>query len=160
MRHISRTHNVNLDWLFDRINLDPKIQIKYANTSQQRADIFTRGLFNRDKWLQLTQLFNFMTQHVHSCSRSWYSRLYGRKTRRCLSVCQNLSQKALPPNKSRCVICALRVTNHKVRHQTRPILCRSQQRKVLCKMQTEVNHKMMYKRRTYMDCLAPRDRLR
>ena len=27
MRHVSRTHRVALDWLFDRINLDPKIQI-------------------------------------------------------------------------------------------------------------------------------------
>ena len=29
MRHVTRTHRVALDWLFDRINLDPKIQIKY-----------------------------------------------------------------------------------------------------------------------------------
>ena len=29
MRHVSRTHRVALDWLIDRINLDPKIQIKY-----------------------------------------------------------------------------------------------------------------------------------
>ena len=28
MRHVTRTHRVALDWLFDRINLDPKIQIK------------------------------------------------------------------------------------------------------------------------------------
>ena len=28
MRHVSRTHSVALDWLFDRINSDPKIQIK------------------------------------------------------------------------------------------------------------------------------------
>ena len=28
MRHVSRTNRVALDWLFDRINLDPKIQIK------------------------------------------------------------------------------------------------------------------------------------
>ena len=28
MRHVSRTHRVALDWLFDRINLDPKTQIK------------------------------------------------------------------------------------------------------------------------------------
>ena len=27
MRHVSRTHRFALDWLFDRINLDPKIQI-------------------------------------------------------------------------------------------------------------------------------------
>ena len=26
MRHVSRTHRVALDWLFDRINLDSKIQ--------------------------------------------------------------------------------------------------------------------------------------
>ena len=32
MRHVSRTHRVALDWLFDRINLDPKIQIKKSTT--------------------------------------------------------------------------------------------------------------------------------
>ena len=32
MRHVSRTHRVALDWLFDRINLDSKIQIKYIDT--------------------------------------------------------------------------------------------------------------------------------
>ena len=30
--HVSRTHRVALDWLFDRINLDTKIQIKYIDT--------------------------------------------------------------------------------------------------------------------------------
>ena len=34
MRHLSRTHRVALDWLFDRINLDPKIQIKYIDTKK------------------------------------------------------------------------------------------------------------------------------
>ena len=32
LRHVSRTHGVALDWLFDQINLDPKIQIKYIDT--------------------------------------------------------------------------------------------------------------------------------
>ena len=31
MRHVSRTHSVALDWLFDRSNLDTKIQIKYVD---------------------------------------------------------------------------------------------------------------------------------
>ena len=44
MRHVSRTHRVALDWLFDRINLDPKIQIKYIDTENQLADILTRGI--------------------------------------------------------------------------------------------------------------------
>ena len=32
MRHVSRTHRVALDWLFDRINSEPKIQIRYVDT--------------------------------------------------------------------------------------------------------------------------------
>ena len=48
MRHVSRTHRVALDWLFDRINLDPKIKIKYIDTKNQFADILTKGNFTRD----------------------------------------------------------------------------------------------------------------
>ena len=44
IRHVSRTHIVALDWLFDRINLDPKIQIKYIDTKNQLADILTKGV--------------------------------------------------------------------------------------------------------------------
>ena len=43
MRHVSRTHRVALDWLFDRIKLDSKIQIKYIDTKNQLADILTEG---------------------------------------------------------------------------------------------------------------------
>ena len=50
MRHVSRTHRVALDWLFDRINLDPKIQSKYIDTKNQLADILTEGNFTRDEW--------------------------------------------------------------------------------------------------------------
>ena len=32
MRHVSRTQRVALDWLFDMITLDPKIQIRYIDT--------------------------------------------------------------------------------------------------------------------------------
>ena len=50
MRHVSRTHRVTLGWLFDRINLDPKIQIKYIDTRNQLADILKKGNFTRDEW--------------------------------------------------------------------------------------------------------------
>ena len=43
MRHVSRTHRVALDRLFDRINLDAKIQIKYVDTEHQLADIMFKG---------------------------------------------------------------------------------------------------------------------
>ena len=62
MRHVSRTHRVALDWLFDRINLDPKIQIKYIDTKNQLADILTKGTFTRDEWnhfLNLVDISHF-----------------------------------------------------------------------------------------------------
>ena len=57
-RHVSRTHRVTLDWWFDRINLDPKIKIKYIDTENQLADILTQGNFTRDEWNHLLCLFN------------------------------------------------------------------------------------------------------
>ena len=64
MRHVSRHHRVALDWLFDRINLDPKIQIKYIDTKNQLADILTEGNFTRDEWNHLLCLLNI--SHVSS----------------------------------------------------------------------------------------------
>ena len=58
MRHVSRTHRVALDWLFDRINLDPKIKIKYIDTKHQFEDILTKGKFACDEWNHLLCLFD------------------------------------------------------------------------------------------------------
>ena len=55
---VSKTHRVELDWLFDRINLDPNIQIKYIDTKNQFADILTKGSFTRDEWNHLLCLFD------------------------------------------------------------------------------------------------------
>ena len=68
MRHVSRTHRVALDWLFDRINLDPKIQIKYIDTKNQLADNLTKGHFTRDEWNHLLCLFNISHFSSTVCS--------------------------------------------------------------------------------------------
>ena len=68
MRHVSRTHRVALDWLFDRINLEPKIQIKYIDTKNQLADILTKGNFTRDEWNHLLCLFNISHFSSTVCS--------------------------------------------------------------------------------------------
>ena len=67
MRHVSRTHRVALDWLFDRINLDPKIQIKYIDTKNQLADILTKENFTRDEWNHLLTLLNISHFSSTSC---------------------------------------------------------------------------------------------
>ena len=68
MRHVSRTHRVALDWLFDRINLDHKIQIKYIDTKNQLADMLTKGNFTRDEWNHLLCLFNVSHSSSAECS--------------------------------------------------------------------------------------------
>ena len=45
MRQVSRTHRVALDWLLDRINLDPKIQIKCRHQTPTRR-LFDKGQFH------------------------------------------------------------------------------------------------------------------
>ena len=60
MRYESRTHRVALDWLFDRINLNTKIKIKYVDIKNQLADLLTKGSFTSDEWCNLLRLFNIM----------------------------------------------------------------------------------------------------
>ena len=74
MRHVSRTHRVALDWLFDRINLDSKIQIKYIDTKNQLADILTKGNFTRDEWNHLLILFNISHFSSTACTAAMAKR--------------------------------------------------------------------------------------
>ena len=74
MRHVSRTHRVALDWLFDRINLDSKIEIKYIDTKNQLADILTNGNFTRDEWNHLLNLFNISHFSSAACTAAMAKR--------------------------------------------------------------------------------------
>ena len=74
MRHVSRTHRVALDWLFDRINLNSKIQIKYIDTKSQLADILTKGNFTRDEWNHLMNLFNISHFSSAACTAAMAKR--------------------------------------------------------------------------------------
>ena len=68
MRHVSRTHRVHLDWLFDRINLEKAIHVRYVNTAQQIADVLSWCSLSQERWMQLTPLRGFVTHQTHSCS--------------------------------------------------------------------------------------------
>ena len=83
MRYVSRTHRVALDWLFDRINLDLKIQIKFIDTKiqlkhidtkNQLADILIKGNFTRDEWNHLLHLFNISHFSSAACTAAMAKR--------------------------------------------------------------------------------------
>ena len=75
MRHVSRTHSVALDWLFDRIGLQPNIQIKYVDTKNQLADILTEGNLTRDEWNHFLHLFNISNSSSASCPQTVSKRI-------------------------------------------------------------------------------------
>ena len=56
MRHVSRTQRVALDWFFERINLDPKIQIRYIDTKHKLEDILTNWKFHT-WWMEQSSSF-------------------------------------------------------------------------------------------------------
>ena len=66
MRHMSRTHRVALDWLIVRINLEPKIQIKYVETKTNSLTLWSRKFLEMCmEWLCLFSNMNFS---MYSCS--------------------------------------------------------------------------------------------
>ena len=71
MRHVSRTHRVALESLFDRIHLDPRIQIKYVDTKHLLADILTKENFTRDEWNNLLHFFNISHFSLFCCSQNF-----------------------------------------------------------------------------------------
>ena len=121
MGHVSRTHRVGLDWLFDRINLESKIQIKDVDTKIQLADSLTQGSFSRDEWDHFLCLFNIMCFSTYSGSHLKSS--FSKPERLVLVPCRNEDktqprvvglrwQKPDLPNFC-CKVSAKRVARHK-----------------------------------------------
>ena len=56
LKHVARTHRIDLDWLFERLSTDPAIYGRYLHTKLQIADILTKGHFTSDQWCALCSL--------------------------------------------------------------------------------------------------------
>ena len=60
MRFVSGTRRVAVGCLFDRIDMYPRIHIKYVDTRNQLEDMITKGRCTRDEWNHLLHLLNIM----------------------------------------------------------------------------------------------------
>ena len=49
MRHISRTHRVNLDWVYEAFQ-QRRISLRYVRTTSQVADVLTKHFVKREIW--------------------------------------------------------------------------------------------------------------
>ena len=56
LRHVVRTHRVDLDWLFERIREDPGVPIRFIGTKSQIADMLTKGVHKEklDRYMPMT----------------------------------------------------------------------------------------------------------
>ena len=68
MRHVSKTHRVALDWLFDRISWTPRSRPNTLTPKNQLVDILTKLNFTRDEWNHLLCLFNISNFISTDCS--------------------------------------------------------------------------------------------
>ena len=56
LKHVARTHRIDLDWWFERLSTDPAIYGRYIHTKLQIADILTKGHFTSEQWNALCKL--------------------------------------------------------------------------------------------------------
>ena len=56
LRHVSRTHRIDVDLLLEQVHAIEGLSIKYINTKLQLADIFTKGSFSVHTWNTLCRL--------------------------------------------------------------------------------------------------------
>ena len=71
MKHISRTHRICIDSLFEIIDQDPGCFIRYVGTKLQISDILTKGMFTADQFSKLSQMCGrlFSQNHFDSAYR-------------------------------------------------------------------------------------------
>ena len=55
LRHVARTHRVNLDWLYG-IFRHPEVQARYVFTGYQLADIVTKAITKPQTWRRLISM--------------------------------------------------------------------------------------------------------
>ena len=59
LRHLGRTHKVDLAWLFEEFQKST-YHLRYCTSEEQGADIFTKHFINTDKWLEVSACIGHM----------------------------------------------------------------------------------------------------
>ena len=83
LRHVSSNHRVNLDWLFDRVNVD-----SFCEHQKQFPDILMKGSFTTSQRNDLMQLVHVTPTQLHIASVRSISQLFA----------SSATQKSFPPD--------------------------------------------------------------
>ena len=69
--HVTKTRRVDLDLLFERVNLDRSILTRHVRTNDPLADMLTKGVFTTQHWHSLLSLRQFIRPCESSDVRSF-----------------------------------------------------------------------------------------
>ena len=62
LRHLNRTHRVNLAWLAEVFKDNEQVDLFYCITSEQCADIMTKAFSNAESWLKVCRLVGITSE--------------------------------------------------------------------------------------------------
>ena len=116
MRHVPRTHRINLDWLLCQMRVDPGLRTKHISTKDQLADLFTKGIFAVPQWNHLLRLSGIVP------SKQQTVQLLGQPNQK-KQLGQQLGQQkatveATQPNSIKCVVSAGAVSLNRENYPT------------------------------------------
>ena len=60
LRHLNRTHRVNVSWLCEVFRNLKEVELKYCKTGEMAADIFTKAFTNPIKWNAALELIGII----------------------------------------------------------------------------------------------------
>ena len=71
LRHVHRTHRVNIDWLYEVFSsTNCRCRLRYVSTKHQIADIHTKAITKADVWNHLTRLSSLHSVQAGSPRRA------------------------------------------------------------------------------------------
>jgi hypothetical protein len=84
LRHVPRTHRVNIDWLYDAFR-HPEVVARYVRTMYQTADIGTKAITKADDWIRLQRLMMIKKEGPISGSDEPAARIGENKTNKTIT---------------------------------------------------------------------------
>ena len=67
LRHLGRTHRVDLAWLSDVFRFNDQVEIRYCVTSEMCEDMFTKSFTNPQRWEHACGLVCMLPPNKRSC---------------------------------------------------------------------------------------------
>ena len=70
MRHLGRTHRVNLAWLSEVFRDNKQVSVKYCQSADQAADILTKAFSNPHQWRHVCGLIGIVNGNSNNYGKN------------------------------------------------------------------------------------------